>query len=183
MNTNTSTYRNLIKSINNRSIALCGGRDLLKTAYSHNGYTSFANPHYYIQIRDNEFEFPIVKSDYMEQFYKERNIDAIIQLASIEVPLPTIQELKAFIKDNELKRTENTVRIAYRLAKDYWVNVFYLLDIVTAIQNPVCYRAKKTFKPLYFVNKEDKYERAVLCPIRTTDETHDYHLKNNAKLR
>ena len=103
------------------------------------------------------------------------------------IKLPSITELKAFIKEHNLKRRQSLSNMdkpwiracRYKLNDYNYVNVFYLLDAITLIPDGVCYGYNKwiysqwtnregnkirLYHPIKIENSEGEW--AIIMPIR-----------------
>ena len=100
------------------------------------------------------------------------------------LPLPTVSDLKAFIRNNNLHRqstmTKPWIRACRYKLNDYnYVNVFYLLDMITLIPDGVLYgqtkwsyfhfKDKDYRKYMPVMIKNDRGEYAIVMPIKPPD--------------
>ena len=104
---------------------------------------TFHNGYVYVSDRDRLFK---MKTEHLpKNVYKSATTDALERILNTNydckarnlLPLPSIDELKSIINQKELKR-EN--RYKMKIGRKY-IDIFYLLDALEAIQNPICKEA------------------------------------------
>jgi hypothetical protein len=91
------------------------------------------------------------------------SVDGFIKSAKKkqEMPLPTVQELKAWIKEKHIRRN-NPGKTTFCIDGFVHVNPFFLLDMIQGLPNCKAYRPEKRTSPIYFQSESGD---GVLCPV------------------
>ncbi len=90
----------------------------------------------------------------MERFFRDAKKDE-------EMPLPTVQELKAWIKEKKIRRS-NPGKTTFCIDGFVHVNPFFLLDMIQGLPGCKAYRPQKSVTPIYFQAENGD---GLLCPV------------------
>lgn len=101
---------------------------------------------------------------HVENTLQANNIDRLFDRLAKKTEvlnLPTVKELKAWIKEKHIRRS-NPGKTVFRIDSFTYVNPFFLLDMIQGLPGCVAYRPENAKTPIYFhADNSD----GLLCPV------------------
>lgn len=137
--------------------------------YEYNGFFWMVDGYRLFRLRNDIPSVEHVNAvDRYEDGYSstEKLIDGVVKDCTIELAMPNIAEIKAFIKENKDGRKCSK---PYFLADSIYVNPQYLIDAIEILKPTKIYYTGDMNRPVYFVGEHGD---GILLPIRPSWKDH-----------